>query len=96
MLTAHGVSKKSWKYQILTKFCEHVNEMIAVAVTNFLWSSFLIIRQNVNMATNAILYCGLTSAAIFLCMTVLSFLSCDCVANVAELVFHMPTLTDLL
>ena len=37
-------------------------EMMAVAVKqfqNFLWSGFLIIRQNVNMATNAILYCGL-------------------------------------
>ena len=36
--------------------------MMAVAVKNFLnflWSHFLIIRQNVNMATNAILYCGL-------------------------------------
>ena len=41
---------------------QHVNEMMAVALKkfqNFLWSRFLIIRQNVNMATNAILYCGL-------------------------------------
>ena len=47
---------------ILIKVGEHVNEMMAVAVKkfqNFLWSGFLIIRQNVNMATNAILYCGL-------------------------------------
>ena len=28
---------------------------------NFAWSSFLIIRQNVNMTTNAIAYCGLAS-----------------------------------
>ena len=37
--------------------------MMAVAVNNFqnfLWSRFFIIRQNVNMATNAILNCGLT------------------------------------
>ena len=33
--------------------------MMAVAVQNF-WSRFLIIRQNVNMATIAILNCGLT------------------------------------
>ena len=47
---------------ILTKLGQHVSEMMAVAVKNlknFLWSRFLIIRQNVNMATNAILYCGL-------------------------------------
>ena len=44
------------------KLGQHVNEMMAIAVKtvqNF-WSRFLIIRQNVNMATNAILYCGLT------------------------------------
>ena len=37
--------------------------MMAVAVDNFqnfLWSRFLIIRQNVNMAPNTILNCGLT------------------------------------
>ena len=37
--------------------------MMAVTVNNFQnfwWSCFLIIRQNVNMATNAILYCGLS------------------------------------
>ena len=48
---------------ILTKRGRHVNEMMAVAVKkilNFLLSRFLIIRQNVNMATNVILYCGLT------------------------------------
>ena len=36
---------------------------MAVAVKNFLnfgWSRFLIIRQNVNMATNAIFNSGLT------------------------------------
>ena len=47
---------------ILIKAGEHVSEMMAVVVKkfkNFLWSGFLIIRQNVNMATNAILYCGL-------------------------------------
>ena len=53
---------------ILTKLGQHVNEMMAVAVNKFhncLGSSFFIIRQNVNMATNsngnAILHCGLTS-----------------------------------
>ena len=48
------------------KFCQHVNEMMAAAVKkilNFGWSRFLIIRQNVNMATNAILYSALTPAA---------------------------------
>ena len=41
--------------------------MMAVAVDNFQnfwWSRFLIIRQNVNMATNAILNCGLTPKAL--------------------------------
>ena len=48
---------------ILIKVGEHVYEMMAVGAHffhNFLWSGFLIIRQNVNMATNAIFYCGLT------------------------------------
>ena len=48
---------------ILIKVGQYINEMMAVAVDNFknfLWSRFLIIRQNVNMATNAILNCGLT------------------------------------
>ena len=48
---------------VLTTLGQYVNEMMAVAVKifqNFLCSRFLIIRQNVNMATNAILYCGLT------------------------------------
>ena len=48
---------------ILIKVGEHVNEMMAVAAylfQKFLWSGFLIIRQNVNMATNAIPNCGLT------------------------------------
>ena len=44
---------------ILTKFGQRVNEMMAFAlkkVQNFLWSRcFLIIRQIVNMASNAIL-----------------------------------------
>ena len=51
---------------ILTKLGQHVNEMMAVAMKNFknfLWSRFLIIRQNANMATNAILYCGLHPTA---------------------------------
>ena len=51
---------------ILIKFGQCVNEMIAVAVKNFqnfLLSCFLIIRQNVNMATNAILNSGLTPLA---------------------------------
>ena len=48
---------------ILIKFGQYINEMMAVAVDNFqnfLLSHFLIIIQNVNMATNAILNCGLT------------------------------------
>ena len=47
---------------ILIKFGHYVNEMMAVVKNfqNFLWSRFLIIRQNVNMATNAILNSGLT------------------------------------
>ena len=47
----------------MIKLGQHVNDMMAVAVKknqNLLWSSFLIIRQNVNMATNAILNSGLT------------------------------------
>ena len=44
---------------ILINIGEHVNEMMAVA------AHFLIIRQNINMATNAILYCGLTPIALF-------------------------------
>ena len=53
----------------MIKFGQHVNEMMAVAVKNFLnflWSRFLIIRQNVNMATNAILYSGLTPIIVML------------------------------
>ena len=49
---------------ILTKLGQHVNEMIEIAVKNFkkfLLSSFLIIGQNVNMATNAIRHCGLNN-----------------------------------
>ena len=45
---------------ILTKHCQH--EMMAVAVKknqNFMWSPLLIIRQNVNVATNAFFYSGL-------------------------------------
>ena len=45
-------SKKSWMYVIFRNLGQHVNEMTAVA-------GFLIIRQNVNMATNAIMYCGM-------------------------------------
>ena len=48
---------------ILIQFCQFINEMMAVAVDNlknFGRSRFLIIRQNVNMATNTILNCGLT------------------------------------
>ena len=48
---------------ILIQFGQYIKEMMAVAVKNFqnfLWPRFLIIRQNVNMATNAILNCGLT------------------------------------
>ena len=47
----------------MIKAGEHVSEMMAVAVKKFqifLWSGFLIIRQNVNIATNAILNCGLS------------------------------------
>ena len=48
---------------ILIKAGEHASEMMEVAMKmfqNFWWSGFLRIRQNVNMATNAILYCGLS------------------------------------
>ena len=48
---------------ILIKFGQRVNGMMVVAVEtfqNFSWSRFFIIRQNVNMATNAILNSGLT------------------------------------
>ena len=44
----------------MAKLGQYVNEMMAVAVKKFqifLGSSFLINRQNVNMATNAILHC---------------------------------------
>ena len=48
---------------ILIKFCHYINEMMTVPVENFQnlgWSRFLILRQNVNMATNVILNCGPT------------------------------------
>ena len=47
---------------MLTKRVQNVNHMKAVAVNfflNFLWSSFLIIRHNVNIATTAIMHRGL-------------------------------------
>ena len=50
---------------ILIKAGEHVSDVMPVAVKkfkNFLWLGFLIIRQNVNMATNAILYCCVSPA----------------------------------
>ena len=59
-----GAFNKSWRCVILTNLSRHVNEMTAVVVKtfqNFLGSSFLLIRRNVSMATNAILLCGLTS-----------------------------------
>ena len=52
---------KELEVVILTKLGQHVNEMMAVAVnkfSEFFMVTFCIIRQNVNMATNAIL-CGL-------------------------------------
>ena len=45
---------------ILIKVGEHVNEMMAVATHLFSEFFMVRIRQNVNMATNAILYCDLT------------------------------------
>ena len=63
---------------ILTKLGQQVNEMMAVAVKKFhsnkvfYWSRFLIIRQNVNMATNAILHCRLTSSVQLIQFRVLS------------------------
>ena len=42
----------SYKYETLTKFDQHVNEMMATAgkkFQNLLWSRFLIIVQNVNI-----------------------------------------------
>ena len=53
---------KSWVI-MMTKRGQHVNKMMVVAVKNFKkfgWSRFLIIRQNVNMATDAIIYCRLS------------------------------------
>ena len=49
---------------ILIKRSQHFIEMIAVPVEKFptcVWPSCLIIRQNVNMATSALLHCGPTS-----------------------------------
>ena len=54
---AHRRVLEELEYVILTKRCQHINEMMAVAVKHFLiilWSRFLIIRQIFNMATNAI------------------------------------------
>ena len=62
-IARRGVLKELEVCDFEKKIGEHVNEMMAVAVKNFknfLWPRFLIIRQNVNMATNAILYSGLT------------------------------------
>ena len=61
---------------VLTKLGQYVNEMMAVAVKNFQnfgWSRFLIIRQNINTAINAILYCGvplISALALFSLVTV--------------------------
>ena len=49
---------------ILTKLIQHIKDMMAVAVKkfhNFLLLNFLIIRQNVNMATNVEMHWGLCS-----------------------------------
>ena len=50
----------------LTKVGQHVNEMMACSCYKFCSSDlltvpFIIIRQNVSMATNAMLHCRLTS-----------------------------------
>ena len=52
---ARRVVLKDWRYVILIKFGQHVKTF-----PNFYWSHFLIIRQNINMATYAILNSGLT------------------------------------
>ena len=58
-----GAFEKSWMHVVLTKLGQHVKGMISVAVIFFsecLWSSCLIVKQNVSMTTNAILHSGLT------------------------------------
>ena len=49
---------------ILTKRVQNIYDMMAATLNlflNFCWCRFLIIRQNVNTATNAIMECGLSS-----------------------------------
>ena len=62
---------------ILTKLGNHVNEMMAVTVKkfqNFSLSRFLIIKQNVNMATNS----GLTPEATAVRRTMPPHCACRC------------------
>ena len=47
-------------------------------VSDFLWSRFLIIKQNVNMATNAILNSGLTPEATAVRRTMPPHCACRC------------------
>lgn len=49
---------------ILTKLIHHVNDMMAVALKNFWWSSFVIIRLHFSTATYAINHYGLCLTAI--------------------------------
>ena len=51
----------------MTTLVQYINYMATVTVKKFQnlrWSSVLIIRQNVNMANNAIMHIGLTSRTI--------------------------------
>lgn len=55
-----GRLKRGLDVCVMTKLVRHVNEMTIVAVKNVLIFNDLIFRQNVSMANNAMLHCGLT------------------------------------
>ena len=58
-----GIARRGVLKELKVCDFEKKIKMMAVAVNKFLnllWSRFLIIKQNVNMTTNAILYMGLT------------------------------------
>ena len=62
-IARRGILKELELSYFEKKMGQHVNEVMTVAAKNFknfLMLRFLIIRQNVNMATNTILNSGLT------------------------------------
>ena len=54
---------------ILTKLVQHTNAMMAVAVKkiHIFYGPVFLIRQNINMATNGKMHCGLRSVVVRTC-----------------------------